>query len=84
MRFIKLFDHFSFLYVLFCVYALGNDSEGEEVLLELRDALKSLGEQDQKAYVKLVGLSSKWFTLMHSTRPFTIRNFDEIADHVKL
>ncbi|KAM0939701.1 putative NAD(+) ADP-ribosyltransferase [Dioscorea sansibarensis] len=54
----------------------------EEVLLELRDALKSLGEQDQKAYVKLVGLSSKWFTLMHSTRPFTIRNFDEIADHV--
>lgn len=56
------------------------------MLLEFRDALKSQshGEQDQKAYAKLVGLSSKWFTLMHSTRPFIIRNFEEFADHVKL
>ncbi|KAH7680639.1 poly [ADP-ribose] polymerase protein [Dioscorea alata] len=54
----------------------------EEVLLEFIEALKSHGEQDQKTNVKLVGLSSKWFTLMHSTRPFTIRNFEEFADHV--
>ncbi|KAJ0976738.1 hypothetical protein J5N97_012212 [Dioscorea zingiberensis] len=54
----------------------------EEVLLGFRDALKSLPEQDQKAYGTMVDFSSKWFTLMHSTRPFTIRNFQELADHV--
>lgn len=27
--------------------------------------------------------SQRWFTLMHSTRPFNFRDYQEIADHVR-
>ncbi|WOL15509.1 hypothetical protein Cni_G24290 [Canna indica] len=39
-------------------------------------------ESGEKANLLWLDFSNKWFTLMHSTRPFVIRNFRELADHV--
>ncbi|XP_073004270.1 protein ADP-ribosyltransferase PARP3 [Typha latifolia] len=54
----------------------------EEVLLKFVEELKSGPESDPKTHVQWLDFSNRWFTLMHSTRTFTIRNFQELADHV--
>ncbi|XP_074289208.1 protein ADP-ribosyltransferase PARP3 [Silene latifolia] len=53
----------------------------EEVLLEFIETLKSQKEGGPKAEALWSDFSSKWFTLMHSTRPFIIKGFQELADH---
>ncbi|XP_008788145.2 protein ADP-ribosyltransferase PARP3 isoform X2 [Phoenix dactylifera] len=53
----------------------------EEVLFKFREELRSAAESGHKANALWVDFSNKWFTLMHSTRPFIIRNLQELADH---
>jgi poly [ADP-ribose] polymerase len=55
---------------------------GEEVLLEFIEKVKSLKETGPKADAVWTDFSQRWFTLMHSTRPFIFRDYQEIADHV--
>ncbi|KAG4979960.1 hypothetical protein JHK82_033196 [Glycine max] len=54
---------------------------GEDVLLEFIDKVKSLKETGPKAEAVWTDFSQRWFTLMHSTRPFNFRDYQEIADH---
>lgn len=56
---------------------------GEDVLLEFIDKMKSLKETGPKAEAVWTDFSQRWFTLMHSTRPFNFRDYQEIADHVR-
>lgn len=53
----------------------------EEVLLEFIEKVKSLKETGPKADAVWTDFSQRWFTLMHSTRPFIFRDYQEIADH---
>ncbi|TKY67074.1 Poly of ADP-ribose polymerase 3 [Spatholobus suberectus] len=53
----------------------------EDVLLEYIDKVKSLKETGPKAEAVWTDFSQRWFTLMHSTRPFNFRDYQEIADH---
>ncbi|ESW04414.1 hypothetical protein PHAVU_011G093100 [Phaseolus vulgaris] len=53
----------------------------EDVLLEFIDKVKSLKETGLKAEAVWTDFSQRWFTLMHSTRPFNFRDYHEIADH---
>ncbi|CAK8576374.1 unnamed protein product [Lathyrus sativus] len=53
----------------------------EEVLLEFIEKVKSLKETGPKADAIWSDFSQRWFTLMHSTRPFIFRDYQEIADH---
>ena len=58
-------------------------SPGEEVLQEFVEKVKSMKEPGSKAEAVWSDFSQRWFTLMHSTRPFVFRNYQELADHVK-
>ncbi|WVZ02428.1 hypothetical protein V8G54_023234 [Vigna mungo] len=53
----------------------------EDVLLEFIGKVKSLKETGPKAEAVWTDFSQRWFTLMHSTRPFNFRDYQEIADH---
>ncbi|KAJ1440675.1 WGR domain [Sesbania bispinosa] len=53
----------------------------EEVLLEFIEKVKSLKETGPKAEAVWSDFSQRWFTLMHSTRPFIFRDYQEIAEH---
>ncbi|KAJ6817198.1 poly [ADP-ribose] polymerase 3-like [Iris pallida] len=56
----------------------------EELLVKLGEDLKmALGSHDSdvKSSMLWLDFSNKWFTLMHSTRPLIIRNFQELADY---
>lgn len=58
-------------------------SSGEEALLEYIEKVKSIKETGQKAEAVRSDYSQRWFTLMQSTRPFILKEFREIADHVR-
>ncbi|XP_030505783.2 protein ADP-ribosyltransferase PARP3 [Cannabis sativa] len=53
----------------------------EEVLLEFIETVKTMRESGRKAEAVWSDFSQRWFTLMHSTRPFIFRDFHELADH---
>ncbi|GLU19202.1 hypothetical protein SLE2022_354640 [Rubroshorea leprosula] len=53
----------------------------EEVLLEFVEKVKSMKDTDQKAETIWTDFSNRWFTLMHSTRPFIFGDLRELADH---
>ncbi|KAH9659937.1 protein ADP-ribosyltransferase PARP3 [Citrus sinensis] len=53
----------------------------EEVLQQFIEAVKSTKETGQKAEAIWTDFSNRWFTLMHSLRPFIFRDNQEIADH---
>ncbi|KAK9170425.1 hypothetical protein Syun_002565 [Stephania yunnanensis] len=53
----------------------------EEVLLHFIEMLKKTEESSPKARAIWVDFSNRWFTLMHSTRPFIFKDYNEIADH---
>ncbi|XP_062171215.1 protein ADP-ribosyltransferase PARP3 [Alnus glutinosa] len=53
----------------------------EEIVLEFIERVRSMKETGQKAEAVWSDYSQRWFTLMHSTRPFIFREFQEIADH---
>lgn len=77
----SLFFPFVFL-SLYLQYHL--TSSGEEVLQNFIDAVKSVREDKGKKVKALWSdYSQRWFTLMHSTRPFIFRDHQDIADHVR-
>ncbi|KAJ0084908.1 hypothetical protein Patl1_30430 [Pistacia atlantica] len=53
----------------------------KEMLLEFTETLKSMKETGQKAEAVWTDFSNRWFTLMHSTRPFIFRDYQELADY---
>ncbi|KAK1354600.1 Poly [ADP-ribose] polymerase [Heracleum sosnowskyi] len=53
----------------------------EETLLEFVEKVKAMKVEGQKAMVVWSDFSQRWFTLLHSTRPFIFENFREMADH---
>ncbi|KAJ8440521.1 hypothetical protein Cgig2_022962 [Carnegiea gigantea] len=53
----------------------------EEVLTEFIETVKTQKEGGPKGEALWSDFSSKWFTLMHSTRPFIFKEFQELADH---
>lgn len=57
---------------------------GEEALLDFIEREKSIKESGQKVEALWSDFSQKWFTLMHSTRPFIFRDYQELADYVSM
>lgn len=55
---------------------------GEEVLLEFVEKVKTTKETGQKAEAMWADFSSRWFSLMHTTRPMRFHDVHELADHV--
>ncbi|KAM3692862.1 hypothetical protein ACJW31_08G121200 [Castanea mollissima] len=55
----------------------------EEVLLEFIEKVKSMKETGLKAEAVWSDFSQRWFTLMHSTRPFIFQDFQELADDAR-
>ncbi|CAN8244292.1 unnamed protein product [Cochlearia groenlandica] len=53
----------------------------EDVLLEFVEKLKTMKERGQKAEATWADFSSRWFSLMHSTRPMRLHDFNELAEH---
>ncbi|KAK6926601.1 Poly(ADP-ribose) polymerase, catalytic domain, partial [Dillenia turbinata] len=53
----------------------------EEVLLEHIEKLRSMKETDEKADVVWYDFSQRWFTLMPSTGPFILGDYQDLADH---
>ncbi|XP_026428891.1 putative poly [ADP-ribose] polymerase 3 [Papaver somniferum] len=53
----------------------------EEVLNEFIDIFKMTKETGQNNEAIWSDFSQRWFTLMHSTRPFIFRDYHEIADY---
>ncbi|XP_065868519.1 protein ADP-ribosyltransferase PARP3 isoform X2 [Euphorbia lathyris] len=54
----------------------------EELLLQFVEAVKSMRATGQKAEAVWSDYSQRWFTLMQSTRPMILRDYDELADNV--
>lgn len=76
---------FPFVSTLSFSFSLTNNkliSSGEEVLLQFVKAVKSMKETGQKAEAVWSDYSQRWFTLLHSTRPFIFRDYQDLADHV--
>lgn len=55
---------------------------GEETLLEFVEKIKALKVEGQKAMAVWSDFSQRWFTLLHSTRPFIFESLKDMADHV--
>ncbi|XP_068309700.1 protein ADP-ribosyltransferase PARP3, partial [Pyrus communis] len=53
----------------------------EEVLQKFVETLKSMKDAGPKAEAVWSDFSQRWFTLMHSTRPFIFRDYQELADN---
>ncbi|XP_010686033.2 protein ADP-ribosyltransferase PARP3 [Beta vulgaris subsp. vulgaris] len=53
----------------------------EDALLQFIENVKSQEQGGPKAEALWSEFSSKWFTLMHTTRPFIFKDFQELADH---
>jgi len=53
-------------------------------MLEFIEKVKTLKETGPKADAIWSDFSQKWFTLIHSIRPFIFIHYQEIADHVSL
>ncbi|KAH9316844.1 hypothetical protein KI387_018613, partial [Taxus chinensis] len=52
----------------------------EEVLLEFAEQLSKKSESEDKREALCLDFSNKWFTLLHSTRPFVIHELQQLAD----
>ncbi|XP_010520428.1 PREDICTED: poly [ADP-ribose] polymerase 3 isoform X2 [Tarenaya hassleriana] len=53
----------------------------EEVLLEFIEKFKTTTETGQKATALWADFSSRWFSLLHVTRPMILHDFHELAEH---
>ncbi|XP_057482923.1 protein ADP-ribosyltransferase PARP3 isoform X2 [Actinidia eriantha] len=53
----------------------------ETVLLQFIAAVKTMKETRLKARAAWDDFSMKWFTLLHSTRPFFFHDYQDLADH---
>ncbi|KAG9458981.1 hypothetical protein H6P81_003489 [Aristolochia fimbriata] len=52
----------------------------EEALVDFAEKMKSVKDGDPKVEAMWAEFSNKWFSLVHSTRPFIFRDFQELAD----
>lgn len=52
------------------------------MLLEFVEKLKTTKETGQKSEAMWADFSSRWFSLMHTTRPMRLHDVHELADHV--
>ncbi|XP_015688619.1 protein ADP-ribosyltransferase PARP3 [Oryza brachyantha] len=55
---------------------------GEEILLQSKQDAESVPESGPVADAFWIEMSNKWFTLFPTTRPYTIRGYEQIADNV--
>uniref|UniRef100_A0A0E0CLG7 Poly [ADP-ribose] polymerase n=2 Tax=Oryza meridionalis TaxID=40149 RepID=A0A0E0CLG7_9ORYZ len=55
---------------------------GEETLLEWKQDVESAPESGPAADVFWMEISNKWFTLFPTTRPYTMKGYEQIADNV--
>lgn len=55
---------------------------GEETLLEFVEKIRGMKEEGEKAMAVWSDFSQRWFTLLHSTRPFIFKSHEDMADHV--
>ncbi|KAI3688110.1 hypothetical protein L1987_81818 [Smallanthus sonchifolius] len=53
----------------------------EETLLEFVEKLMNTKEREQKSDAIWSDFSQRWFTLLHSTRPFVFREHQDLAEH---
>ncbi|PWA56584.1 poly [Artemisia annua] len=55
----------------------------EEVLLEFVEKFATMEEEDEEQAARAIwsDFSQRWFTLLHSTRPFIFGDHQEVADH---
>ncbi|XP_068661736.1 protein ADP-ribosyltransferase PARP3 [Aristolochia californica] len=53
----------------------------EEALVDFHEKIKSVTDGGPKVEAMWAEFSNKWFTVMHSTRPFIFRDFHELADN---
>ncbi|GKB99999.1 putative poly [ADP-ribose] polymerase 3, partial [Tanacetum coccineum] len=55
----------------------------EEVLLEFVEKFETMKDQDEEQPARAIwsDFSQRWFTLLHSTRPFIFSDHQEVADH---
>lgn len=58
-------------------------SAGEQLLVNFREELKT-PPSGPAADVFWIDFSNKWFTVMPSTMPFTVRGYKELADYVQI
>ncbi|KAK3016483.1 hypothetical protein RJ639_005445 [Escallonia herrerae] len=56
---------------------------GEELLLRFIDTVKSMKEPGDKADAVWSDFSQRWFTHLPSTRPFILRDYQDLADQVR-
>eukprot|EP01018_Ginkgo_biloba_P012770 Gb_02125 [translate_table: standard] len=54
----------------------------EEVLLEFAEHLRNKAESEEKREAMCLDFSNRWFSLLHSTRPFVIHEMGQLADTV--
>jgi poly [ADP-ribose] polymerase len=52
------------------------------MLLKMRQDAESVPESGPEADAFWTEISSKWFTLFPTTRPYVLRGFEQIADNV--
>jgi len=52
------------------------------MLLQMRGDAESVAESGPEADAFWTEVSSKWFTLFPTTRPYTMMGFEQIADNV--
>ncbi|KAL8245421.1 hypothetical protein R6Q59_011679 [Mikania micrantha] len=53
----------------------------EETLLEFIEKLLNTKEKEQRLRAMWSDFSQRWFTLLHSTRPFIFRDHQDLAEH---
>ncbi|XP_071700708.1 protein ADP-ribosyltransferase PARP3 [Rutidosis leptorrhynchoides] len=53
----------------------------EDVLLEFVEKFATMKVHEQSANAIWSDFSQRWFTLLHSTRPFIFRDHQDVADH---
>ncbi|KAI7982974.1 Protein ADP-ribosyltransferase PARP3 [Camellia lanceoleosa] len=53
----------------------------EAILLQYVETVKTLKETRQKPRAVWLDFSMKWFTLLHSTRPFIFHDYNDLAHH---
>lgn len=56
---------------------------GEETLLEWKQDVESAPESGPAADAFWMEISNKWFTLFPTTRPYTMKGYEQIAENVR-
>ena len=64
--------------------ALTSSIAGEDVLLQFAEYLRK-GEKDEKKHERMcLDFSNKWWSLLHTTRPFVMTLLSQLAEVVSI